>query len=125
MKLHAFHLPFAAGLGLLVASACTDPQESAAHQPQSTAHEPTSLPAPEPTSPDEADQTLAFEVRQAIQDEPTLSDDAPNITVVAHEGTVTLTGTVSDEEDRTNLEAIAVNVPGVQKVENLVEVEPG
>ena len=41
------------------------------------------------------------------------------------DGTVTLRGTVADEIEKSNLNAIAANIPGVRRVDNQLEVKSG
>jgi len=67
------------------------------------------------------DATLFRSVQRRLLDDDELSDLA--IAAEAKRGTITLRGTVPDEEARARAEEIAQATPGVFSVENLIELE--
>lgn len=68
------------------------------------------------------DATLFRSVQRRLLDDDELSDLA--ISAEAKRGTITLRGTVPDEEARARAEEIAQATPGVFAVENQIELEP-
>ncbi|MGH7962291.1 MAG: BON domain-containing protein [Candidatus Binatia bacterium] len=69
-----------------------------------------------------ADQELMQRVEQALSTDPALSAAAENIQITATNGEVTLMGSVSSEQEKTNLGNKAQQVAGVTKVNNQLEV---
>jgi hyperosmotically inducible protein len=67
------------------------------------------------------DATLFRSVQRRLLDDEDLSDLA--ISAEAKAGTITLRGTVPDEEARAHAEEVARTTPGVLAVENRIEVE--
>jgi osmotically-inducible protein OsmY len=74
------------------------------------------------TATSQMNANLAKEVRQAISNETGLSYDARNVSVLADNGTVTLRGIVSNDEEKKRIEEIAQRCPGVQRVDNELTV---
>jgi osmotically-inducible protein OsmY len=68
------------------------------------------------------DATLFRSVQRRLLDDEELEDLA--ISVQVEKGVVTLTGTVSDEEDRAHAEEVARETPGVVTIENQIAVVP-
>jgi osmotically-inducible protein OsmY len=66
---------------------------------------------------------LLAKVRQAVVDDKTLSTNAHNVKIVTNNGVVTLRGPVKSADEKKTIEAIATQVAGVTKVENLLEIE--
>jgi len=71
-----------------------------------------------------ADRELAQKVRQAIVADKTLSTYAHNVKVIAHDGTVTLKGPVRSAEEKSAVEAKAIEVAGAGKVTNEITIAP-
>ena len=67
-----------------------------------------------------ADQVLTERVKAALGADPTLQ--AKNIDVVAMDGAVTIVGTAGNTADREKASRIALNVRGVNSVENRMVV---
>jgi osmotically-inducible protein OsmY len=67
------------------------------------------------------DATLFRSVQRRLLDDDELSDLA--ISAEAKRGTITLRGTVPDQEARARAEEIAQTTPGVFSVENRIELE--
>ena len=71
-----------------------------------------------------ADRELAQKIRQAIVADKTLSTYAHNVKVIAHDGTVTLKGPVRTAEEKSAVEAKAIEVAGAGKVTNEITIAP-
>ena len=71
-----------------------------------------------------ADRELARKIRRALVKDDTLSTYAHNIKVIAIGGTVTLKGPVRSEEEKTAVEAKAVEIAGKDHVKNLLSIAP-
>jgi hyperosmotically inducible protein len=71
-----------------------------------------------------SDRELAQKVRKAITSDKTLSTYAHNVKVIAHDGMVTLKGPVRSAEEKSAIEAKAVEVAGAGKVTNELTVAP-
>jgi len=71
-----------------------------------------------------ADRELAQKVRKAITADKSLSTYAHNVKVIARDGLVTLKGPVRSEEEKTSVEAKAVEAAGAGKVTNELTVAP-
>lgn len=99
-------LPIAA-FGLVAVLACNDKYSSAAEK----------SPPPSPAQ-NEGDATLIMKIRKTLQDDSALSIDAKNAKVAAHNGAVTLRGTVRDVEEKSAIEARILTLPGVVSVDN-------
>jgi hyperosmotically inducible protein len=70
------------------------------------------------------DRDLAKRIRSAIVDDKSLSTYAHNIKIVAQDGKVTLKGPVRSEEEKSAIEAKAIEVAGAANVINQLEVAP-
>src|ERR1700681_1849142 len=70
------------------------------------------------------DRDLAKRIRSAIMDDKSLSTYAHNIKIVAQDGKVTLKGPVRSEEEKSAIEAKAIEVAGAANVINQLEVAP-
>jgi len=71
-----------------------------------------------------ADRELAQKVRKAIASDKNLSTYAHNVKVIARDGMVTLKGPVRSAEEKSAIEAKAVEVAGAGKVTNEITVAP-
>jgi len=70
----------------------------------------------------EADRMLIISVRDALKENPAVSDSVPGIQCTAQNGIVVLIGTVSSEEQKTVVETAVRQVSGVQNVNNRLQV---
>jgi osmotically-inducible protein OsmY len=71
-----------------------------------------------------ADRELARKIRRAIVSDKSLSTYAHNVKIVVRDGMVTLKGPVRSEEEKSAVEAKAVEIAGAGKVKNLLTVKP-
>jgi len=72
----------------------------------------------------QADRDLAKKIRKSIVDDKNLSTYAHNVKVIARGGTVVLKGPVRSEEEKTAIEAKAVEIAGAANVKNELSVKP-
>jgi hyperosmotically inducible periplasmic protein len=70
------------------------------------------------------DRDLARKIRKSIMDDKNLSTYAHNVKVIARGGTVILKGPVRSDEEKTAIEAKAVEVAGAVNVKNELTVKP-
>src|SRR6202795_3901147 len=68
-----------------------------------------------------ADRAITQKIRKAIHDDNSLSTYAHNVKIVTQDGKVTLRGPVRSEDEKNNLEAIAVTVAGKENVADQLE----
>jgi osmotically-inducible protein OsmY len=68
------------------------------------------------------DEALEQRVATALREDTALAAVAPNITVDANNGTVTLQGSVNDQQQRTDIEAKVRSLAGVTQVTNNLEI---
>jgi hyperosmotically inducible periplasmic protein len=71
-----------------------------------------------------SDRDLARKIRKSIMDDKNLSTYAHNVKVIARGGTVILKGPVRSDDEKTTVEAKAVEVAGAVNVKNELTVEP-
>ena len=71
-----------------------------------------------------SDQDITQQIRQSIMKDESLSTDAHNVKVISQNGMVTLKGPVRSEDEKSAIEAKAVDVVGKDKVTNQLEVKP-
>lgn len=69
------------------------------------------------------DIRITAEIRRALMDDATASNNAKNCKVITNEGRVLLEGVVDSDSERTSVEAKAKAVAGVLAVENRLEVK--
>ena len=69
-----------------------------------------------------ADRELTQKIRKAIMAEKSLSTYAHNVKIISHDGMVTLKGPVRSEEEKSAVEAKAVEAAGAGKVTNELTV---
>jgi hyperosmotically inducible periplasmic protein len=70
------------------------------------------------------DRDVARKIRKSIMDDKNLSTYAHNVKVIARGGTVILKGPVRSDEEKTAIEAKAVEVAGAANVKNELTVKP-
>lgn len=70
-----------------------------------------------------SDRNILAAVRRDIVKDKTLSTNAHNIKIMVAKGIVTLRGPVNNEEEKTKLEAITKQVPGVTSIENHLDIK--
>lgn len=90
-------------------------------QTSSTFNQTTIQTQNEPTS---ADSALITQVRTAINNDTTLVTIAPSIQVTAQGGTVTLSGNVSNEQQKQTIEHLVKGTSGVVTVNNQLQISP-
>jgi osmotically-inducible protein OsmY len=71
-----------------------------------------------------ADRAITQKIRKAIHDDKSLSTYAHNIKIITQDGKVTLRGPVRSEDEKSNLQAKAVEVAGQDNVTNQLEIAP-
>jgi len=69
-----------------------------------------------------SDDDITVRVRRSLMDDSRLSYGARNVTVMTSKGVVTLRGYVADERDSAAIEQKARQTPGVERVDNQLEV---
>jgi hyperosmotically inducible protein len=77
---------------------------------------------PEDQLQNEGDLRITADVRKAITGDESLSVNAHNVKVITRNGMVTLRGPVNSEAEKNKLQDIAQKTPGVNQVDNQVEV---
>jgi osmotically-inducible protein OsmY len=70
-----------------------------------------------------ADRDLARKIRKSIIDDKNLSTYARNVKVIARNGTVMLKGPVRNDEEKSAIEAKAVEIAGAANVKNEITVK--
>jgi hypothetical protein len=109
--------------GSLLAQTSVAPRASASNK---TAHKSDSSAAnsvPAAAVPENPNQALADAVAQRLRHHPAIHQ--ANVAVIAQDGTVTLSGTVSDAQRKAQLLAEVRNVAGVHVVRDNLQVTPG
>ena len=71
-----------------------------------------------------SDRAITQKIRKAVHDDKNLSTYAHNIKIITQDGKVTLRGPVRSEEEKNNLQEIAVTVVKQENVTNQLEVAP-
>jgi hyperosmotically inducible periplasmic protein len=106
-----------------------------------SAQEPAVAPAPDNTKVNERDRSKAEptadqqkenrpdreitrDIRRSIIEDKSLSTYAHNVKIISQSGMVTLKGPVRSEDEKSAIEAKAVEVVGKDKVTNQLEVKP-
>jgi len=74
------------------------------------------------TSESNLDQKITQRIRQSILADTKFSNYARNIKIVTKNGVVTLTGTVVSDREKLEIEKRVIDVRGVKRVENSIEV---
>lgn len=85
------------------------------------------MPPPAKTPIDQSqsrgDLNIVSEIRKSILDAG-VSVDAQNCKVIVENGVVTLRGQVASQAEKDSVESLAKAVPGVTRVDNMLEVRP-
>ncbi|WP_236644614.1 BON domain-containing protein [Sorangium cellulosum] len=71
----------------------------------------------------ETDRTITQKIRQAVVANDTLSMNAKNVKIITNGQVVTLRGPVKSDKEKADIEAVAKGTPGVQRVDNQLEVD--
>ena len=114
---------------LIVCSAFVGAQNMNQSQPDNTKINQRDRSSESPTADQQkenaSDREVAQEIRRAIVKDKSLSTDAHNIKIIVQNGSVTLKGPVSsDDEKRTIEEKAAQVVGGSDKITDQIEVAP-
>ena len=126
-KLHRLLLPLGAlalGASLMAAPAVwqQDPQQPA---PDNTKRNKDQTdPSADQQKMNPADRAITQKIRKAIHEDKSLSTYAHNIKIITQDGKVTLRGPVRSEDEKSNLQAKAVEVAGQDNVTNQLEIAP-
>jgi hyperosmotically inducible periplasmic protein len=72
-----------------------------------------------------ADVTITAEIRRAIMNAEGMSTNAQNCKIITEHGQVTLRGPVDSQTEKDAIGALAAGIPGVVRVDNLLEVKTG
>jgi osmotically-inducible protein OsmY len=70
----------------------------------------------------QSDQAIANQVQQALYSHPTASRCAPGVRIMVQGGRVTLTGNLGSEQDRSVVDEVVRNVPGVIGVTDQMQI---
>jgi hyperosmotically inducible protein len=70
------------------------------------------------------DRVITQKIRQAVEADKGLSTYAHNVKIITQGGNVILRGPVRSEDEKSNVEAKAVNIAGREHVTNQLEVAP-
>jgi osmotically-inducible protein OsmY len=71
-----------------------------------------------------SDQDITKQIRVAVEKDKSLSTYAHNVKIITQDGVVTIRGPVRSEEEKRVVEAKALEVAGVGKVNNQLDVKP-
>jgi osmotically-inducible protein OsmY len=109
---------------VLLVIGCTKSTTAAADNTKNNARDrsgQTMTPTDQPENA--ADRDLAKTVRSALTDDPSLSTNAKNIKVIAHDGRVTLRGVVDNANERDSVVAKVETVAGVRGCDDQLDVK--
>jgi osmotically-inducible protein OsmY len=82
----------------------------------------TSSASTSPQSTNDTDRTLVSQVQQSLRQDNTLAPLMPGIQVSAQNGSVTLSGNVSSEQEKQRIESMVKSTSGVVSVNNQLQV---
>jgi osmotically-inducible protein OsmY len=71
----------------------------------------------------EADLRITASIRESVTRDKSLSTNAHNIKIITSGGNVTLRGPVKNETEKNKIEAYAKIATGVDRVDNMLEIE--
>jgi len=72
----------------------------------------------------ETDVKITADIRKRVVDHSDFSTDAQNVKIITADGKVTLRGPVKTQAEKDEIEKIAHEVAGKDKVDNQIEVTP-
>jgi osmotically-inducible protein OsmY len=72
--------------------------------------------------PSESDRTLTTQVQALLKNEGTVAVIAPNLQIMAQNGTVTLSGSVKSDQEKQRMESTIRSISGVVSVNNQLQV---
>lgn len=98
----------------------TAPDNSKANKRDRSKQEPTADQQKENAN----DREITRKIRRAIMEDKSLSTYAHNIKIITQDGTVTLKGPVSSDDEKASIEAKAAQVVGQDHVTSQLEVKP-
>jgi hyperosmotically inducible periplasmic protein len=110
----------AAGLGMLIP--CSAVFAQAPDNSKTNQQDRGSATADQQTE-NQGDRDLARKIRKSIMDDKNLSTYARNVTVIARNGTVMLKGPARSDEEKSTIEAKAVEIAGAAKVKSEITVK--
>lgn len=70
------------------------------------------------------DRDITRDIRRSLMEDKSLSAYAHNVKIISQNGMVTLKGPVRSDEEKSAIEAKAVEIAGKDKVTNQLEVKP-
>jgi len=83
---------------------------------------PSGVPPSSSSQTSATDEALEQRVATSLREDTALAAVAPNITVDANNGTVTLKGSVNNQQQRTDIESKVRSLTGVTQVTNNLEI---
>jgi hyperosmotically inducible periplasmic protein len=99
-----------------------DPQQPAADNTRTNKEQ--AGPTADQQKMNPADRAITQKIRKAIHRDKTLSTYGHNIKIITQDGKVTLRGPVRSEDEKSSLQAKAVEVAGQDNVTNQLEIAP-
>ena len=114
---------------VVAASFCAVPVRSTQDSQQATpdntkANKDQTNPSADKQKMNASDRAMTQKIRKSIQSDKSLSTYAHNIKIITQNGKVTLRGPVRSEEEKTDLQAKAVEVAGQENVTNELTIAP-
>jgi len=103
----------------LILSACEN--SSSAGKAKSESNQPLDTKLSE-AAKEKTDRLISQKLRQAFLDDETLSENAKDIKIIAKDGTVILSGIVNSEEEKASAYNTAQSIPGVDHVNNQLQI---
>ncbi len=110
---------------LVVAPACddkTDANKPADNTKVNERDKDSSAKTPGDQGQGKEDIDITASIRKAVVADDALSMNAKNAKIITDGGVVTLRGPVASEEEKTKIAALARSTPGVQRVEDQLEI---
>jgi osmotically-inducible protein OsmY len=90
--------------------------------PPPAATSPSGVPPPSGGQTSATDEALEQRIATSLREDTALAAVAPNITIDANNGAVTLKGSVNSQQQRTDIEAKVRSLTGVTQVTNNLEI---
>jgi len=110
----------ATGLGMLIPCSAVFAQ---APDNSKTNQQDRGAPTADQQTENRGDRDLARKIRKSIMDDKNLSTYARNVEVIARNGTVMLKGPVRTDEEKSAIEAKAVEIAGAANVKSEITVK--